>query len=428
MPRKGTAKTTKTLKEVVMVDFARSPFGRASQKNPGFFAHMRGDDLAIAVVKELQRRTRLTPDMIDEVTMGSPNLTGEQQNPARTLALLTCRYETRALSVDRACTSSMAGAQFGIMAIQLGLEDIVISGGYESCSHFPIPLFTATTDMDAFIKEAIASGAAMRGNPNPKLWEVVDANTMIGMGNTAENMAEMFNISKEEQDVWAWKSNIRAAAAYKDGKFKHEIIPMEGVFPDGTKKIVDYDESVRADSKLEKIRTLPPIYKLGGTVDAANSSKEADGACAGVFMTKEKARELGLVPMVTVRSLAWEAVNPRIMGYSAILAAKKAVQRAGLTPKDIDLWESNAAFAVVPVVQCKEMDIDTEKMNVNGDACCIGHAIGASGMRMAGTLAHEMNRRKVKYGCAAICGGYGQGTAMVLEREEYWDGRRSWLS
>jgi acetyl-CoA acetyltransferase family protein len=428
MPRKTTTKAAKIPREVVMVDFARSPFGRASQKNPGFFAHMRGDDLAIAVVKELFRRTKLTPNMIDEVTMGSPNLTGEQQNPGRTVALLTCPYETRALSVDRACTSSMAGAQFGIMAIQLGLEEIVIGGGDESCSHFPIPLFTATTDMDTFIKDAIASGAAARGNPNPRLWEVVDANTMIGMGNTAENMAEMFNISKEEQDVWAWKSNMRAAAAYKEGKFKHEIIPMEGIFPDGTKKIVDYDESVRADSKLEKIRTLPPIYKLGGTVDAANSSKEADGACAGVFMSKDKARELGLVPMCTVRAIAWEACDPKIMGYSATLASKKAVQRAGLTPKDVDLWESNAAFAVAPIVQCKEMGIDHEKMNVNGDACCIGHAIGASGMRMVGTLAHEMNHRKSRYGCAAICGGYGQGTAMVIEREEYWDGRRAWLS
>ena len=428
MPRKATAKTAKTPREVVMVDFARSPFGRASQKNPGFFAHMRGDDLAIAVVKELLRRTRLAPKMIDEVTMGTPNLTGEQQNPGRTVALLTCPYETRALSVDRACTSSMAGAQFGIMAIQLGIEDIVISGGNESCSHFPIPLFTATTDMDTFMKDAIASGAAARGNPNAKLWEVVDANTMIGMGNTAENMAEMFNISKEEQDVWAWKSNMRAAAAYKEGKFKHEIIPMEGIFPDGTKKIVDYDESVRADSKLEKIRTLPPIYKLGGTVDAANSSKEADGASAGVFMAKDKARELGLVPMCTVRSIAWEACDPRIMGYSATLASKKAVQRAGLTPKDIDLWESNAAFAVAPITQCKEMGIDHEKMNVNGDACCIGHAIGASGMRMLGTLVHEMNRRKSRYGCAAICGGYGQGTAVLVEREEYWEGHRAWLS
>jgi acetyl-CoA acetyltransferase family protein len=322
----------------------------------------------------------------------------------------------------------MAGAQFGIMAIQLGLEDIVIGGGNESCSHFPIPLFTATTDMDTFIKDAIASGAAARGNPNPKLWEVVDANTMIGMGNTAENMAEMFNISKEEQDVWAWKSNLRAAAAYKEGKFKHEIIPMEGIFPDGTSKIVDYDESVRADSKMEKIRTLPPIYKLGGTVDAANSSKEADGAAAGVFMAKDKARELGLVPMCTVRSIAWEACDPKIMGYSATLASKKAVERAGLTPKEIELWESNAAFAVAPIVQCKLMGIDHEKMNVNGDACCIGHAIGASGMRMLGTLVHEMNRRKSRYGCAAICGGYGQGTATLVEREEYWEGHRAWLS
>jgi hypothetical protein len=142
----------------------------------------------------------------------------------------------------------------------------------------------------------------------------VDANTMIGMGNTAENMAERWKISKEEQDVWAWKSNMRAAAAYREGKFKHEIVPMEGVFPDGTTKIVDYDESVRPDSKLEKIRTLPAIYKVGGTVDAANSSKEADGAAASVFMSKDKARELGLVPMCTVRAIAWEACDPKIMG------------------------------------------------------------------------------------------------------------------
>jgi len=416
------------MQEAVMVDYARSPHGLGSSKKPGFFSHMRGDDLAVAVIDELVRRTKLDRGMIDEITMGSPNLTGEQANPGRSVSLMTCPVETRALSVDRACTSSMAGAHFGIMAIQLGLESIVVSGGFESCSHFPIPLWTADTDMEKMMEEAIATGAASRGLPNPKLFEVIDAATMIAMGNTAENMAEKFGITREVQDHWAWQSNMRAAAAQKEGKFKHEIIPMEGKFADGTVAVVDYDEGVRPDSSLEKIQSLAPVYKPDGSVTAAASSKQADAAGAAVFMNKQRARDLGLVPMVTVKSIAWVGCDPAIMGYSATLAAQLAVERAGLKPEDIDLWESNAAFAVVPLTQIKLMGIDPEKMNVNGDACCIGHPIGASGIRMVGTLAHEMNRRGSRYGCAAICGGYGQGTAMVVEREEYWDGHRSWLS
>jgi len=416
------------LREVVMVDYARSPHGSGSAKKPGFFSHMRADDLAVAVVEKLLERTGLDRRTIDEITMGSPNLTGEQANPGRSVALMTCPFETRGLSVDRACTSSMAGAHFGIMAIQLGLEDIVISGGCESCSHFPIPLWTADTDMEKMMEEAIATGAVSRGLPNPKLWEVVDATTMIAMGNTAENLAAKFGITREEQDYWAWQSNMRAAAAQREGKFRHEIIPMEAKLADGTVTVVDYDEGVRPDSSLEKIRSLAPVYTHDGTVTAASSSKQADAAGAGVFMPKEKARQLGLVPMVTVRSIAWVGCDPAIMGYSATLSAQQAVERAGLKPDDIDLWESNAAFAVVPLAQIKVMGIDPDKMNANGDACCIGHPIGASGIRMVGTLAHEMNRRGSRYGCAAICGGYGQGTAMVVERETYWDGRRAWLS
>jgi len=416
------------VREVVMVDFARTPWGRGSQKKPGFFSHMRGDDLATQVIDELLKRTKLDKSMIEEITMGSPNMSGEQANPGRSVGLMTCPFETRGLSVDRACTSSMAGAHFGIMAIQLGIEDIVISGGYESCSHFPIPLWTFDTDMEKMFEEAIATGATSRGLPNPRLWEIVDQAAMIGMGITAENLAEKFNVSREEQDQWALRSNLRAAAAYREGKFKQEIIPCEGKLADGTVEVVDYDEDVRPDTTIERLRTLPALYKENGTVTAASSSKQSDGAGAGVFMPKEKARELGLVPMVTVRSIAWAACDPKIMGYSATLASKQALQRSGLSAGDIDLWETNEAFAVVPLVLIKELGIDPERMNVNGDACCIGHAIGASGIRVVGTLAHEMNRRGSRYGLASICGGFGQGTAMVVEREEYWDGHRAWLS
>ena len=416
------------VREVVMVDYARSPFGRGSQKRPGFFSHMRGDDLATQVIEELLKRTKLDRSMIDEVTMGSPNLSGEQSNPGRSVGLMTCPFETRGLSVDRACTSSMAGAQFGIMAIQLGIEDIVISGGYESCSHFPIPLWTVDTDMEKMMEEAIATGAISRGLPNPRMWEIVDQAAMIGMGITAENLSEKFDIPREDQDQWALRSNLRAAAAYREGKFKHEIIPMEGKLADGTLKIVDYDEDVRPDTTIERLRDLPSLYKENGRVTAASSSKQSDGAAVGVFMPKEKARELGLVPMITVRAIAWAACDPAIMGYSATMASRQALARAGLSPADIDLWETNEAFAVVPLTLIKELKIDPEKMNVNGDSLCIGHAIGASGMRVMGTLAHEMNRQGSRYGCASICGGFGQGTAVIMEREEYWDGHRAWLS
>jgi acetyl-CoA acyltransferase len=415
-------------REVVMVDYARSPFGRGSQKRPGFFSHMRGDDLATKVVEELLRRTKIDRSMVDEITMGSPNMSGEQANPGRSVSLLTCPFETRGLSVDRACTSSMAGAHFAIMAIQLGIEDIAISGGFESCSHFPIPLWTFDTDMEKMMEEAIATGATSRGLPNPRLWDIVDQGAMIGMGITAENLADMFDITREAMDQWALRSNLRAAAGYREGKFKHEIIPMEGKMTDGSLKVVDYDEDVRPDTTIERLRALPTLYKENGRVTAASSSKQSDGAAVGVFMPKEKARELGLVPLVTIRSIAWAACDPKIMGYSATMACRQALPRAGLSPGDIDLWETNEAFAAVPLVLIKELGIDADRMNVNGDALCIGHAIGASGMRVMGTLSHEMNRRGSRYGCASICGGFGQGTATVMEREEYWDGHRAWLS
>ena len=414
------------IREVVLVDYARTPHGSGSPKRPGFFADMRGDDLAVQVINTLFKRTGLKPDMIDEITMGSPNLSGEQSNPGRSVSLMTCPFETRALTVDRACTSSMAGAHFGIMAIQLGLEDIVISGGCESCSHFPIPLWTVDTDMEKMMEDAIATGAASRGLPNSKLWEVVEPNAMISMGITAENVAAKFGLTREEQDQWALRSNLRAAEGYKKGYFKYEILPTEGTLPDGTKAIVDYDQDVRPDSTIEKIRTLPAVYMENGTVTAASSSKQSDGAGAGVFMAKEKAKELGLVPLVTVKALGWAAGDPAYMSYTATLASKEALKNAKMQASEIDLWETNEAFAVAPLALIKELGLDPEKVNVNGDALCIGHPIGASGIRVLGTMVHEMNRRGVRYGCASICGGFGQGTATLVEREEYWEGRRSW--
>jgi len=197
--------------------------------------------------------------------------------------------------------------------------------------------------------------------------------------------------------------------------------------PDGTVATLNQDQCVRADSNIEKIRSLAPIYKPDGKINAASSSKEVDGAAAAMFMSKEKAKELGLKPMVTVRSMAWSGIDPQAAPYGACLVSKTALQRAGLSAGDIDLWETNEAFAVVPLVLIKELHLDAEKVNVNGGACCIGHPVGASGIWLLGTMAHEMNRRKSRYGLASIPGGAGQGTAILVERERYWKGRSAFL-
>jgi acetyl-CoA C-acetyltransferase len=411
------------IREAVLVDYARTPFGIASGKRPGFFADRRADDLATIVIDELMRRTAIDPASVEEVIMGAVNQAGEQASPGRMVGLMTCPADVAGLSLDRACGSSMTGAHIACMAIQLGLGDIYIAGGMESHSHFPTPLITEDSDLAALAEEY----AATRMQPNARVFDKIDIMAVVSMGLTAEKLADMYNISREEQDQWALSSNLRAAAAQSDGKFKNEIVPVEARLPDGSAKVVDYDEGVRPDSEIQKIRGLPPLYKPDGTICAASASRENDGAAAAVFMSKDKARELGLVPMATVRGMAWVGVDPSVMGYGAIVASKKALSRAGLPIDAIDLVEVNEAFAVLPLAQIRDMGMDPEKVNVNGGALCIGHPTGASGMRVLGTLAYEMNRRGSRYGLAAICGAWGAGTATVVEREEYWDGRRAYL-
>jgi acetyl-CoA acetyltransferase family protein len=411
------------LREAVLVDFVRTPFGRASKKKPGFFADVRSDDLGIVVVQSLMRRTRVDPAAVDDIIIGTPTQIGEQANVGRDIALAAdFPFEVPGLGVDRACCSSMAGAHIAVMAIQSGQADIIVSGGLESLSHFPNPVITPDADLVQLAKEYSA-----RWQANPKIFERIDPTDIMGLGLSAEHVADVFDISREELDRWALRSNLRAAAAQREGKFKHEIIPVLGKLPDGTIALVDYDQCVRADSTIEKIRTLPPIYRPDGKINAASSSKEVDGAAAAMFMSGEKARELGLKPMVTVRSIAWTGIDPKIAPYGACTVSRKALERAGLSPGDIDLWEANEAFAAVPLVLIREFGIAPDRVNVNGGACCIGHPVGASGIWLLGTMAHEMNRRNSRYGLASIPGGAGQATAILVERESYWEGRRAFL-
>ncbi len=411
------------LREAVIVDFVRTPFGRASKKRPGFFANVRSDDLGIIAAQALMKRTGVDPASIDDIIIGTPTQIGEQANVARDISLAAgFPFEVAGISVDRACCSSMAGAQFAAMAIQSGQADIIISGGLESLSHFGNPVILPDSDLWELAREHAA-----RWQANPKIFDRIDPSDILGLGLAAEHVAEMYDICKEELDQWALRCNFRAAAAQREGRLKCQMIPVEMKLPDGGSEIFDYDQCVKADSTIEKIRSLPPVYRSDGRLNAASCSKETDGAAAAMFMSKEKARELGLKPMVTIRSMAWSGIEPGIAPYGVCPVSKKALERAGLSAGDIDLWETNEAFAVVPLVLIKDLGLDPERVNVNGGACAIGHPVGASGIWLLGTMAHEMNRRKARYGVASIPGGAGQATAMLVERERYWKGRASFL-
>jgi len=405
----------------VLVDAVRTPFCRSGEK--GFFRNVRSDDMGVIVLQELVKRTKVDPGLIDEVILGAVEMMGEQAHPGRNVLFLAgFPFEVPGLSVERACVTAMSAVHIAAMSIQCGLGDIYIAGGIDSMTHLSLPVVTPDTDFDELLKVKGTMLSAM--NPNPRMYEHTNPIDLVG-GITAEKLAEMYDISREEMDKWALMSHQRAVAAQKEGKFKNEIVPLEGELPDGAKELIDFDQGPRADSTLEKISSLPTPFKpLGGRITAASSSGTADGAAAVMLMSKDKARESGLKPLATIRAIAVAACDPTIMGYSVIPATKKALDRTGLSIDEMEFIEVNEAFAVVPIVFMREFGLkDPARINVNGGACALGHPVGASGARLIGTLAYEMIRRGSRYGLAAICGGYGQGGATILQRESYWDGK-----
>ncbi len=408
----------KELRQAVMVDALRTPFGKADKKR-GFFREIRSDDLGVIVLQELMRRTKVDPNSIEETVIGTVEQIGEQAHIGRNVAFLAgLPYEIAGFSVERACVTAMSAIQYAALAIQCGQGDVFVAGGVDSMTHISLPVVTAESDMSEVIKEEGTMLSHM--DPNPRLYEKVNPIELVG-GMAGEKMVEMYGIPREELDGWALMSNQRAVAAQQAGKFKVEIVPVEGLLPDGTKQLIDYDQGPRADSTLEKIASLPTPWKpRGGTLSAASASGSADGAALAMLMSKEKAEELGMTPLATIRSMAVAGCDPTNTLYSVIPAVRKALARADLSIEDMDLIEINEAFACVPIVFMKEFGIaDADRINVNGGACAIGHPVGASGARLPGTLAYEMRRRKVRYGLAGICGGYGVGGAMVLEAEGY---------
>ena len=386
------------MKNAVVIDCVRTPIGRAHPEK-GFFRDVRSDDLAVAVVEALVERTGIEAQEIEDVLLGNTQQQGEQGFcVARNVALMAgLSVTTGGATINRLCGSSLQALNQGAQAIMAGFEDVQIVGGLEHMHHIPM-------DKDFDI--------------NPKLFRRTSKGALM-MGVTAEFLAQTHSISREQQDAFALRSHQLAAAATAAGEFKKEIIPIWGEDEQGHRLEVDYDQCIRSDTSMEALATLKPAFMPGmGTVTAGNSSPLNDGAAGLLIMSDTKAKQLDLKPLVRVVAAAVAGVDPCVMGTGPVPATKKALQRAGLELKDIDLIELNEAFAAQALACIQMMEADPERVNVRGGAIAIGHPLGASGARIATTLIHNMIDRGARYGLATMCIGLGQGIATIFERTE----------
>ena len=396
----------------VIVDAIRTPVGALG----GILASVRPDDMAAFVIKEIIKRNKFDPALVEEVFFGCANQAGEDnRNVARMAALLAgLPLEVGGVTVNRLCASGLNAVNQAARAIKAGEGDVYIAGGVESMSRAPYSLPKAESGY-AFGNLTAYDTALGWRYPNPKMKEMYGTDAM---GETAENIAaERPHLTRELQDAFAVRSHQRAVAAQDSGRFKQEILPVAIPQKKGDPKIVDTDERPRRDTTMESLARLKPAFKKdGGTVTAGNSSGLNDGAAALLLMSEEKAAALGLKPLARVVSSAAAGVAPRVMGVGPVPATHKALTRAGLKMQDIGLVELNEAFAVQSLAVIEDLGVDPELVNVNGGAIAIGHPLGCSGARLVTTLVHEMRLRgNVKYGLATLCVGVGQGEATVLE-------------
>ena len=399
----------------VIVDGLRTPFGRYG----GALAGVRPDDMAAHVIAALVARTGIDPSLIDDVLLGAANQAGEDnRNVARMAALLAgLPISVPGQTVNRLCGSGLQAVASAAHAIRGGDGSVFVAGGVESMTRAP---FVMAKPSAAFLRgeQTLYDTTLGWRFTNPRL---IDAYYPFSMGETAENVVEQCGVSREEQDAFAVTSQHRWGAAQAAGRFEAEIVPIEAP---GSKRgetlTVAVDEHPRPDVTVEDLARLKPAFTrdASGSVTAGNSSGINDGAAALLVTSAARAAELGLRPMARVVATAVAGVDPATMGLGPIPASRLALERAGLTVEDLDLVELNEAFAAQALPCMRELGLDPEKVNVNGGAIAIGHPLGASGARLALTLAHEMRRRGARYGLATMCIGVGQGIAAVLEAAE----------
>jgi acetyl-CoA C-acetyltransferase len=392
------------MKKAVIVSATRTAVGKFG----GSLKDIPAYDLGAIVIREAVRRADIDPAQVDEVIMGNVLTTALGQNPARQASMKAgIPKEVPAFTINKVCASGLKAVAIAAQSIKAGDNEIVIAGGQENMTATPyaIPSARWGARMNAaqMVDCMVYDG----------LWEKFND---YHMGNTAENIAEKYGISREEQDLYTVETENKAERAIKNGIFKDEIVPVPVPQRKGDPVMFDTDEFPSIGTTLEKIAKLAPAFKKGGTVTAANASGINDGAAAFVLMSEDKAREMGKATLGTVVSYASGGVDPAFMGMGPVPAIQKALAKAGLSINDIDYWELNEAFASQAIACIRELKIDPAKINHHGGAVSIGHPIGASGARILVTMLYEMKRAGAKLGCASLCIGGGQGHALIVQR------------
>ncbi len=392
------------MKDVVIVGAARTPIGCFQ----GSLAHQSAAELGSVVVKALLTRSGIDPVLVDEVILGQVLTAGAGQNPARQTALKSgLPTSVSAITINDVCGSGLKALHLATQAIQCGEADVVIAGGQENMSRAPHVLTNGrngTREGDAHLIDSLVHDG---------LW---DAFNDYHMGETAENLAREYGISRELQDAYALASQHKARRAVDSGRFREEIIPVRVDLPNG-QIVVDTDEQPHLDASAEGLAGLQPAFSLMGSVTAGNASSINDGAAAVMMMSAAKAEELGLPVLARIRAFASVGVDPALMGIAPVYATRRCLERVGWQLDELDLIEANEAFAAQMLSVNKLLEWDEQKVNVNGGAIALGHPIGASGCRILVSLVHEMQKRNARKGLATLCIGGGQGVALAIERD-----------
>jgi len=395
------------MEDIVIVSGCRTPVG----KFQGSLSDVSATKLGAVAVREAVYRAQLRPEQIDECIMGNVVSAGLGQNPARQAALFGgLPPEVSAVTVNMVCGSGLRAVALAAQSIQTGNAEIIVAGGMESMTNAPYLLPQARSGF------RMGNQVAVDSMVHDGLWDVYND---YHMGQTAELVAEKYGITREQQDCFAVASHQKAAAAWREGRFAAEVVPVEipakkkGAEP----KLFERDEAIREDTSLESLRALKPAFKKDGTVTAGNAPGVNDASAAVVVMSAANAKALGLIPMARIVAHATSGIDPKWVMMAPVNGARKAMERAGWSVDEVDLFEFNEAFAVQAIAVTRELGIPMEKVNVNGGSVALGHAIGASGARVLVTLMYELIRRDAKRGVAALCLGGGNSVAMAIERD-----------
>jgi 3-oxoadipyl-CoA thiolase len=397
------------MEDAVIISAVRTPIGRYG----GALKDVRPDDLAALAIAEAVKRAGIDAGDVEDVIFGAANQSGEDNRNVARMALLLAGLPVHVAgqTINRLCGSGLQAINSAAQAIQTGAGDTFVAGGSENMTRAP---FVMGKPDAAFSRAMQLQDTTMNWRfVNPRLAEQYHP---YSMGETAENVAEKYGVNRVDQDNFALRSHQRAVAAQRSGRFAQEIVPVTIPHKKGEPVVVADDESPRADTSLEKLAALKPVFRQGGSVTAGNAAGLNDGAAALVLTSLSRARALGLQPRARVIASAVAGVDPAYMGLGPIPATRKVLQRSGLSLQDIDLIELNEAFAAQSLQCARELEIDQEKLNVNGGAIALGHPLGCSGARLVVTLLHELERRGGRYGLATMCIGVGQGIATIIER------------